>query len=108
MNTQEYLEKFRYLRNNYSDEIPAALIHSFSENSLYKCRKAFLTPVNLTIQSALEEGLLSADLKLSFENLKKYNKTTNYRTRLTTRRDIIMARMLLFMTISELEARGEE
>lgn len=104
MNRQQYLEALKHLRNNYSDEIPAARVYSFSENNLYKCRKGFLTSVNLTIQSALEDNLLSADLKSSFENLKKYNKTTNFRTRLTTHRDIIMARMLLFMAISELES----
>ncbi len=52
-------DKLRYLRDNFSDEIPDQVIHSTSPNNAFKVRRNWFQGVVATLERALDEGLVS-------------------------------------------------
>jgi hypothetical protein len=62
--TQEFIfSKLRYLRDDFSEEIPKRIIHSTDPDNRYKVRAAWFTCVSAYLSLGMRKGFISDELR---------------------------------------------
>jgi hypothetical protein len=99
-------EVFYRLLNDYSDDLPAEVVHSISENNKYKCRAAWWGVLNIRMSGLEDRGILPTEISTEYHDvMQNYETHLKQRGGLTSAEDISAANSLLRKTISYLEDR---
>lgn len=91
----DYIELLHQLRDDWSDIIPKKIIHSTDEDNKYKVRRAWWTVLFLSLESAIEFGVItnSRSIKKIYLFMDRYEETLKARD--PNARDIKKANELL-------------
>jgi len=104
MTVAHYLARLKYLRDEFSDEIPNEILHSPMGQPKYKVRKNWFQGVVADATNIVSSGYASEDSKRQLKEFHEYYEVSEMRSRLTTREDIDKANSLLSSLITDLEA----
>ncbi len=99
----EYLSHLKFLRDDFSDEIPEKILHSPEGQQPYKVRKSWFQGVIADAASVIHYGYATDRTKKRFEEFVKYYKSSDPIKRLTTKEGIDKANSLLTSLICDLE-----
>tara|TARA_Y100000034_G_scaffold54137_1_gene66381 strand:+ start:1354 stop:1704 length:351 start_codon:yes stop_codon:yes gene_type:complete len=113
MDLDEYRDRVLNARNNYSNEIPSAVIHSSldlngneTENCpKYKVRRGWFQIIFALMYIGSERGFVTRRSSDLFEKFSNYLNRTGFRDRLTVGEDIKRGDAVLDHMITDLEPR---
>lgn len=106
MNYEEILESLKhlkYLRDNFSEDIPREILHSILKNPYYKVRKNWFVDVMADAENIIKEEYASPQSKKLFLNFLKIYKSNDFKRRITTKEDIKRGNEILNSLIKDLE-----
>lgn len=83
----EYLQVFNRLLNNYSDRIPEEIVASNS-SPYYKVRKGWFMSVIGQVENAVDDDLISPEVRKRLEEMKGKYCIREFHDRMTERADI--------------------
>tara|TARA_Y100000310_G_scaffold333304_1_gene410590 strand:- start:1430 stop:1828 length:399 start_codon:yes stop_codon:yes gene_type:complete len=99
-------EVFYRMLNEYSDDLPAEVVHSTSKDNKYKCRAALWGILNMRMGELEKRGLLPTEISSEYHTIMQdYETHLKQRAGLTSAEDISAASSLLRKTISCLDER---
>jgi hypothetical protein len=95
------LEHLRFLRDEYSDEIPTEIIHSTAKNNRFKVRKAWFAGLVGDLELVITDGLVTdRSIALMAEAfMEKYTGEGFQHQVRTTKEDIELANNLINLII---------
>ncbi len=100
---EHYLNRLKLSLEDFSDEIPKEVIHSFTENNKYKVRAAWWSSVSLNIYGLHEKGLLSDELSDEYKQVCEFHQKNLDEAGLTKKEDIDAINTFLKKVIQTLE-----
>jgi hypothetical protein len=102
MTIEKYIHSVKSLKDDYSEEIPSAILHSttrlnstIDESPKYKVRKAWFQCVGDVLADGIRKGYLPNEYIEKFHAFHNRNKETEFHSRDTKREDIVYANALL-------------
>jgi hypothetical protein len=102
MNREKYLEKLRYLRDIWSDEIPTEILHG-PHGPQFKVRKAWFQAIYAWIEIGLDKGLVDNEIRGAYQDFHNYIGDSWLCKRLTEKQDIEQGNKVLSSVISRVE-----
>jgi hypothetical protein len=106
--TQFYLEAFKRLRHEWSEEIPDQLAHS--DDGQYKVRMAWFNCINLYSKTAIKSNFLDEKCSQKLYEFIEYQKQQEILGKIgkrTTQQDIDMGNETLDIFIAHLEDNNQ-
>ncbi len=107
MALSDYLQRVKYLKDDYSDEILSTILHSRDQISgpKFKVRKAWFYCVGSVLASGVRNSYLPPEYINTFLEFHQRNKDSDFHHRDTTREDIDYANKILDDIINELSSK---
>ena len=103
MTAREYLKHMKFLRDDFSNEIPEKILHSNMGQPKYKVRKNWFQGVIADADCVISDGYATDHTKRLFEEFMSYYKNSDAMNRLTKSEDIDKANKLLTSLINDIE-----
>jgi hypothetical protein len=99
-NTASWLRK---LRDQYSDEIPAVMVHSNSPNPAYKVRGGWWLVLDLVLEHAASEHVFSPEFARKIKRFADSITREDFSARRRTASDVAMGNQMIDEALHELE-----
>ncbi len=105
------IEKLKHLRDDYSDEIPAEMVHSSSPERMFKVRRSWFHSLLVRLEVGLMDGVIKDPEVVSkveeFTQWAKEDFRVRDELRVTTREDIEKANDTISCVLNSLEPSGQ-
>lgn len=98
-----YFNRLNLLLNDFSDEIPGEVIHSFTAENKFKVRAAWWSSVTLNIVGLKKADLITEDLMNEYNQILYFHQKNLDETGLTAKKDIEEINLFIRKVIQYLE-----